>query len=83
MTIVTIITSVIQVYEFLNCPFSAYRFHTHSSEYSRVPQMLRSEMFHFCNISEQSSQMLHDFGRFFCNILEPGVSPGSLTSFRD
>ena len=26
--------------------------------------MLRSEMFHFCNISEQSSQMLHDFGRF-------------------
>ena len=27
--------------------------------------MLRSEMFHFCNISEQSSQMLHDFGRFF------------------
>ena len=32
--------------------------------YSRVPQMLRSEMFHFRNISEQSSQMLHDFGRF-------------------
>ena len=24
-----------------------------------------SEMLHFCNISEQSSQMLHDFGRFF------------------
>ena len=44
---------------------------------------LCSEMLHFCNISEQSSQMLHDFGRFFCNISERGVSPGSLTSFRD
>ena len=30
--------------------------------------MLRSEKFHFRNISEQSSQMLHDFGWFICNI---------------